>query len=492
MEIKFNETQCEHLRSFTDQVLTREETMEIRLPEGMPDIGRVLGCWGQSVIRSKQWRGGGMQVSGGVMVWVLYQPENGEEPQSVEGWVPFQEKWEFEDDGRDGFVWVHPVVRTLDARSVSPRKLMVRVNISTQGRALQNCRQILYQPDHTAEDVQFLRRNYPMELPTQCGEKLVQLDEELALPEEFANSQKLLYYSLVPTVTEQKLVGNRLVFRGVCAVRLLCQAAGKVKGWDGTVDFSQFADLDRDCSPAGEGEILPVMTDLELTLSEGRLRLKAAMAAQYILWDRVMVELVEDAYSPRRAVEPVFSQIQLPARLDKHRESVTLEQSVRCDMGELADCSVLWEHPQFRGNSGSIGISCQMLYYDPEGRLQSTSARLEQNLTAQADPDAAVEIRSVSPDRCAVRTDGETVTLTQPVELEYTVRNTGPMQMITGLELGELQEPDPGRPSLILRRCREDLWSLAKASGSTVEAIRSANGLEGEPEPSRMLLIPIA
>ena len=64
--------------------------------------------------------------------------------------------------------------------------------------------------------------------------------------------------------------------------------------------------------------------------------------------------------------------------------------------------------------------------------------------------------------------------------------------MITGLELGELQEPDQNRPSLILRSCGADtLWELAKASGSTVAAISAANGLAGEPAPEQMLLIPV-
>ena len=63
---------------------------------------------------------------------------------------------------------------------------------------------------------------------------------------------------------------------------------------------------------------------------------------------------------------------------------------------------------------------------------------------------------------------------------------------VSALTLGEHVQPDPGRPSLILRRAGTDtLWDLARRSGSTVEAICMANGLEGEPEPGRMLLIPV-
>ena len=64
--------------------------------------------------------------------------------------------------------------------------------------------------------------------------------------------------------------------------------------------------------------------------------------------------------------------------------------------------------------------------------------------------------------------------------------------MVMGLELGEEQARDPDRPSIILRRSDGTrLWDIAKKAGSTVEAIRKANSLEGEPAPGQMLLIPV-
>lgn len=66
------------------------------------------------------------------------------------------------------------------------------------------------------------------------------------------------------------------------------------------------------------------------------------------------------------------------------------------------------------------------------------------------------------------------------------------LTMVSALQLGQIREPDPERPSLILMRPgHRDLWDLAKACGSTVDAIRSANGLEAEPDENAMLLIPV-
>jgi hypothetical protein len=66
------------------------------------------------------------------------------------------------------------------------------------------------------------------------------------------------------------------------------------------------------------------------------------------------------------------------------------------------------------------------------------------------------------------------------------------IRCVTGIELGELADPDPARPSLILRRASsEKLWDIAKACGSSVEAICIANGITAEPEDDRILLIPV-
>ncbi len=491
MEIKFNQTGVNFLRSLTEQTQTREETQEIRLPEGMPDIGRILGCWGQPVVRGKEWRSGGMGISGGVMAWVLYAPEDGSAPQTVETWIPFQQKWDFEDNHRDGCIWVQPVLKAMDARSVSPRKIMARANVSTLGRALQTAQEEVYQPDGAPEDVELLRQTYPLELPRECGEKQMELEEELPLPD--AGMEKLLRYCLTPRITEQKILGPRLVFRGICDLKLLYMAGEKLHSWDAEVPFSQFADLDQDFTAGAQADVMPLVTDLELSMADGQLHLKAAMAAQYTVYDRVSVELVEDAYSPRRAVEPQTQELRLPVRLDSWLDQVEQSQVIPCEMGTLVDISTLMDIPQCRGADVIVSGSHQILYYDPEGNLQNGAVRFEQPVPVEQGPDVDLWCEASLWEKPKIGISGEGVTVTQPMELAFSVTGRRGMPMVTGLEQGEILEPDPGRPSLILCRCKNgSLWELAKEHGSTVSAIRSANGLEGEPEPARMLLIPIA
>ena len=136
MEMQLKKEPLSYLEPVVCSGRELEQTQQIRLPEGMPDIGKVLGVWGQSVLRSKEWRSDGVSVSGGVLVWVLYVPEDGSRPRALDGWIGFQGKWDLPEGSPDGTVLVQPVIRSLDARSVSPRKLLVRVGLGVGCMAL--------------------------------------------------------------------------------------------------------------------------------------------------------------------------------------------------------------------------------------------------------------------------------------------------------------------------------------------------------------------
>ena len=82
--------------------------------------------------------------------------------------------------------------------------------------------------------------------------------------------------------------------------------------------------------------------------------------------------------------------------------------------------------------------------------------------------------------------------LSTDVKLMTETVSSTPIPMVTALELGELQQPDPLRPRLILCRSHgQTLWEMARKHGSTVTAIQQANGLQSEPEAQQMLLIPV-
>lgn len=497
MEITFNKTVYPCLRKVISQTQTQEQTQEVRLPESMPDIGRVLDSWGQVLIRSKEWRGNAMTVSGGVMVWVLYVPEDGVHAQSVETWIPFQMRWDFPQTQRDGTICILPLLKSVDARSTSARKLMVRVNTSLLGEALEPIEAEIGIPEQVPEDVQLRKVTYPLDLPQESGEKMVSVEEDLTLPGMLPEMNRLLRYGLTPKILEQKVMAGRLVFRGKCGLHVLYLGEdGIVHVWDTEIPFSQYADLDRDYGAGSACTTIPVVTNLELIHEEHRLQLKCNIAAQYRIFDRVLAEIAEDAYSPARQVKMQMEPVTMPIRLDQREDLLQMSSQWNGDAERIADVSCLIDHPQQRQEADVvqmvIPMQFQMLYYDAAGNLQSGSVRCEHTAGIESDPGNRIDAYVQADGWPQSVLAGPNAQLTAQCQVMTDTFAEQGLTMISSLSVGEKTEPDPNRPSLILRRKETaTLWDIAKSCGSTVDAIRQANGLQEEPQADQLLLIPI-
>lgn len=497
MEMQFEKTEYSCLYPWADQVTTQEQTQELRLPDAMPDVGTVLGAWGQLLLRGKEWRGDGMSISGGVMTWVLYAPEDGSMPRVAEGWIPFQMRWDFPQAERDGNIQVSCLLRSVDGRCLSARKLLLRCVVSVAAQAWEPGSFAVYRPGKTEEDVQLLTRSYPLCCPAEAGEKMFALDEELELPADIAGGGKLLHCQLLPQITDRKLMGDKAVFRGVGVIQCLVRTeSGEVKSCTLEQNFSQYAQLDREYGEHADLRVIPAVTSLEPELTEqGRLRLKAGLTGQYMVYDRPMVELVEDAYSPRRSIKLQMGQLTAPRVLDMHREVISARQTVQ-DL-EPVDISFGLQQPGLLRDHEGVQLSLDgtfsALGTDGQGQLRGMDLKWEESRGIQAHRDTRLTaLCSQAGLPTAVRM-GDGVELGCDVALETLTMASEPLPQVIGLELGELRQPDPGRPALVLRRAgKESLWQLAKEENSTVQAIQNANGLTSEPEMGRMLLIPVS
>lgn len=498
MELQFQKSQCRCLGRAVREVKNTELTQEVRLGDGMPDIGRVLGAWGQAVLRSKEWRAGQVSASGGVMTRILYAPEDGSEIRSLDTWIPFQIQWDIQNADRDGTLRVLPLLRFLDSRTVSARKIMVRAGIAAMAEALYPTEKTICSADQLPADIQLLKRTYPMMLPCEAGEKTFTLDEELTLPGHIPAMQRILYDTVRTEVTEKKVMTNKLLFRGTAIAHLIYQCnEGNVHTWDFELPFSQLTELEGDRSPDAQADIQLVLTNLELEQGEtGQLRLKCGMTGQYLIHDRVMVELTEDAYSTRRTVELAREPLLLPALLETRLETVSAGQQFPGIEGEILDAVFLPDFPlpqrTAEGYSLELPGLFQILYRDESGTVQTATARWTGHTEFPADGDCRVDavLQRIGSAQAAGSEGG--VKVIAQAALSMDVTSNREMTMVTGLTTGEEQEPDPSRPSLILCRPEGDgLWNIAKRCNSTMEAIQKANGLQGEPEDDRILLIPV-
>lgn len=494
LKLEWKSEALDCLAPVVQQLQSRELTQEMKLPEAMPDVGQVLAAWGQGILRGKQWQADSVSCTGGVMVWVLYAPEDGSAPRTLEGWVPFQLRWDLPEDTPEGVLRVECQAGMVDARSVSPRKLMLRVGVGVSVEAFAPMTARVRQPSEVPPSVELLKTVYPLTLIREAGEKAFLLDEELSLPEGSAAPERILCSTLSPRVTDEKVLSRRVVFRGVGKLHVLALSPeGKVESREFPVSFSQFDELAGEHSGEARVDFRLCVTSLEVEVSGGGLRLKCGLTAQYRITDRVPVELVEDAYSPGRDLALQWEKLETPVVLETRRETLSREIRLPSSGGTGVDLSALPALPvaERRGEGVELTFSgnVQLLSAGEDGTLSAASGRWEhrQNLTCHENARVFPSLPGAGE---GTLLPGEgAVKLELPVSWTVTAREALPQ--VAALEVGEAKPAADG-PSLILRRAGgERLWDIAKATGSTMSAIRQATGLEGEPAPNQMLLIPL-
>lgn len=497
MELQFNKSVCQCLSRIAREVSAQELTQEVRLTEGMPDIGRVLSAWGQMVLRSKEWRGDTVTLSGGVMVWVLYAPEDGSEPRCMDAWIPYQLRWEHLDSSREGPVRISPLLRFVDARTVAARKFMVRAGAAAMAEMLCPSEIQMYHASELPDDIEVLRRTYPVRLPKEAGEKTFLIDEELSIPGN--DPEKILSYTVRTEITDRRVLANKVVFRGNAVLHLVYRCGeGRIRIHDFEVPFSQYGDLEFSHSPDAQPDIWMGTTSLELDLGDqGHMRLKCGLVAQYLVDDRELIELIEDAYSPNRLIKVKTQLLELPSILESREDTVLAEQQLTGHSGEVADINFMPDFPRQQRLGEQVRLELpgmfQILYYSGDGSLQSANIRWEGELILPAGDDSHLDTHLYSAGHSMASSSADGFTLNGQLQLRTDTGSGCGLLMVTGLEVGEARDPDPQRPSLIL--CRpgsESLWDLAKRCGSTVEAIRNANDIDDDVASDKILLIPVS
>ena len=494
MQLQFKKKTCTYVRELIGQCREMELTDELRLPDNMDDIGRVLGAWGQVLIRGKEWRPDRVGASGGVMVWILYIPENDTKPQMVESWLPFHEQWPIPDAQQDGSIIITGHLTFCDARSVSARKLILRAGLCLDVRIYTAATETLFVPENLPEHVQVRVSAHSVMLPAEAGEKSFSLDEQLPAPPNSPKLQRILRYNLLPRILEQRVSGSRVIFRGTALVHIMgLDEDGQLQSFDIEVPFSQYAQLDREYEEGAEAAVWLAVTNLELEVSENQQYcMKAGMSGQYLIREKTCLEVAEDAYSPAYEIETEQLKMNIPTVIQEQCTKVTAQRSCPCDGVRISDVEFFPGLPEYHCEEEHADIMLSgrfhILYYDRDGQLQNMTAKWAQEESVPCEKGAQVRA-------CVMPCGKSAATLNEAqgaLLLNCCSNSTEGMDMISAVTVGAEKIGQAERPAMIVCRAgSSDLWSIAKKTGSTVDAIRTMNELRGEPEPDQILLIPV-
>lgn len=490
MELSVEKNMISYLDCILCETRTADLSQEVRLSDGMSDAERVIGAWGQPIVRTQEWRSDSILASGGVMAWILYAGED-EVLTTLPVWIPMQLSWDLPPECREGTAAITAVCRFADCRSASPRKLMLRCGVSLQARAY-NYAQAEAARIEKQEGVELLERTYPMRLNREVGQKSFPLEEEMSLPE----GARLIYCTLNPEVSDCRVLGEKMAFKGGANCHaLFLGSEGNLWAEDYPMNFSQFAELDETYGSDGAASVSLSVAAMEAEVGEKGLHVKCSLNANFCISDMEEITVTEDAYAPGADTRVSMQELELPAILEMRTDTMEVSHDLRAEADRVWDVHMQTDFPR-RSREGSstklqVPITASTVYTDEGGKLQGTTSRWEEEMVlashesdrfyASARPGQSIQ-DSLSSEGIGIRSQ---------VSLENEIQTGMGIPMVTEVEVGQKREKG-SNPSLILRRAGDsDLWNLAKSCNSTVSSIRSVNHLESEPAPGRMLIIPV-
>lgn len=499
MDMELQRMTMEGYRLVSHGMFSQEETLESIVPDACPDISRIVSAVGKVFLKDKELGEGSLRLSGTARVTVLYIPEGESAPRSLEVSLPFQ--CVRDDPQFHSGCPVQAVVHasSADARTMNPRKMLVRVNLAVWAAVYQQEHYELSQ-DVTGGEGDGLEKLFS---PCKCcvisdvAEKVFTFSDVLRPPASKPEIEELLFYRAELGSVDAKFIGKKLVLKGDIQLIAVYRGGESLTQVRFELPYSQILDLGVAPDEA-EPEAAVTLKSVDCRLREGELEVTLEVLAQAALWVRQSVTVISDAYCVKRP----FDVERTPVRLCTMAERSSRRESARtlCESGipakQVLDCSVSMTSIASAPVSGGMEFTAQavasILYLSEDDALCGVEVDIPAVCRADlpADCSCSCSCRPVGEATAVPVTGGLEVRF--EAEFSWTTVREEQVNCVTGLKPSAVQEAGV-RPSVVIRRLEqgEALWDVAKACGSTVKDICSANNLPSdEASAGALLLIP--
>lgn len=508
MELDFKKACFDTYEVGGELTLTQEETAETIVPDYCPDIARIIETDGKIYLHSRELREGKAEVSGTIRVTVLYTPEGEGGIRTLEFAMPFT----VESDSRAAPDCTALLAETetefLETRMLNPRKVFTHCKLVTRLTGYKKA-PLCICTDAVAEEGLCLEKRQDQQraiVLTHIAEKDFTFTEELNLSPGREGAAELLTSRVNSVVSESKIVGNKLIFKGLFTVSLLYRTAnGRCCSTTGELPFSQIMEVEG-ASENAMASIQLQLTGTDLQIDgddvEGRqIAVTCYLHASAILREERELTLLSDLYST--AYEMSYEAA--PMTLTGFCETMTRRQTVRevLEIGVVAEsilslsavCGAVSVSREGMLVTLRTGATVRALYLDEGGVPLVAERCVEISCQMELPEDCRVTARAACTEEVQGSLAERGIEVRFPVDFRVEAASRVKRVCISSGTINtDATKDQTGAPSLVLRCLgrQESAWDLAKRYNTTIPMVLAANQLESVEaiDRDKMLLIP--
>lgn len=497
---KHDTVSCKLLR---DRVCSREETLEMIVPDAYPDIAEILDTNSFCCLTKRELTESGAMLAGTIKTFVLYRPEGKNSVERLEAELPFQHMLESDKLEGNCSLQAKAEVMSAETRTINSRKVLIRVDLKESAK--------IYKPelraiccgiqDEAGMGVQQKTEHYQMTQSRMPREKCFTVEEELNLQDGKSDIERIL--SIQPRIycSEARMMGSKLVLKGGIQIRMLGRRQnGELSSLEFDLPVSQMVEAEE----LGEGaryqtEFQILNWQLGTLMDDGRsVSIIFDLAAQAQFYEVVPVAVLTDAYSTRYPLKLQQAQEQFLHLTDSVlrkavRETMSTEESVRLIHGSHAELGIGEVTEEGSVRKIRIPACAAVLYQTEEGNYASVTKKFD--IIAQTDAEPGNEILwNCEIVQMEALLSAAGIELRLSTELKLREQKRFEVSTVSEAELDQEHSlHNAAKPSVVLRFVTQDesLWDIAKRYGTTCKAICGANKMdEGKMPGNQMLLIP--
>lgn len=508
MELELKRASLDAYEVGGELALTQEETTETIVPDYCPDIARIIETEGKVFLHSRELRDGKAEVSGTIRITVLYTPDGEGGIRTLEFAMPFTAESDSRAMAGCTQLTAETEMEFLETRMLNPRKVFTHCKLVTrvvgyQRSPLDFCTDVEAESKLCVEKRQ--ERQHSI-LLTHIVEKDYTFSEEMNLSSGRDGAGEILSSRVCGTVTEAKIVGSKLIFKGMFHIGLLYRTTeGRCCMTASELPFSQIMEIEGAMEGAGASVQLQLTgTDFQIDGAddEGRqIAVTLYFHAVALLRAEQELTLLNDLYST--AYDMVYDAA--PLNLTSFFETMTRRQTVRevLEIGMVAEsilslsvaCGTVSVSREGACVTLRTGAAVQALYLDEGGVPLMAERCIDVSCQLELPEDCKITARAMCVDEVQGSLGERGIEVRFTVDFRVEAASRVKKICISAARLDTESAKDlSGAPSLVLRCLgkQETAWDLAKRYNTTIPTILSANQLEEEQDIPRekLLLIP--
>lgn len=504
MELKKKYIHMSHEKGRAISQVTFDD--DYNVPETKPDIMRIITSKGTIHLEETKTETGHVHLRGSLNFQVLYQTNQEEGNIAyLEGSIPFSENLNLDNAEEFDPIKVKWDIEDLNIGIINSRKLSIRA-LAVFTAILDEIKdeEISYAMDGE-EEYQVKKENIEALQLVAAKRDTCRFKNEVILPSNKPNIRELLWKNVQIRGLESRIGEDVIYFTGELLLYILYQGneeEERLQWLETTVPLQG----EVDCSGCRENLVSYVgVEDVAFEVEvkpdydgeERMLNVEAVAELDIKLWEEENFEMLQDVYSLKEEVEPIFEDITFERLLMKNNakcragEKLQLEEKQESILQVCSgEGSIQIDTHEISGNGvyveGTVAVELLYITTDDEMPISSLRGFLPFHQTIEVpgiEPDSRYELESGLEQLTTILIDNSQVEIKAVINLNLIAFFTKKRRKLEDIDCHEADYENlqkiPGLVGYIAKE-GDELWNIAKENHTTVEDIMMTNELASE------------